>query len=37
MNVIFGNHQVYNTDIPLDNLRLKAMLFIRFARFIQVT
>lgn len=25
MNIIFGNHQVYNTYIPLDNLRLKAM------------
>ena len=37
MNIIFGNHQVYNTYIPLDNLRLKTMLFIRFARFIQVT
>ena len=37
MNIIFGNHQVYNTDIPLNNLRLKAMLFIRFAHFIQVT
>lgn len=37
MNIIFGNHQVYNTDIPLDNLRLKAMLFIRFTYFIQVT
>ena len=34
MNIIFGNHQVYNTDIPLDNLRLEAVLFIRLARFI---
>ena len=37
MNIIFGNHQVYNTDIPLNNLRLKSVLFICFARFIQVT
>ena len=34
MNIIFGNHQVYNTDIPLNNLRLKAVLFISFARFV---
>ena len=34
MNIIFGNHQVYNTDIPLDYLRLKAVLFICFARFV---
>ena len=34
MNIIFGNHQVYNTDIPLYNLRLKSVLFICLTRFI---